>query len=126
MKVINSFKKKIINLNFQKLTGHSPLFGNSHPLFMCWMTVCFNWLICSMSRVNVVVRLEFSSFRSLTLSSSFAMRSSFLRRHLDAATRLRCRFLSSLIFSWDSMLMGDMGGDEDATLGTVCGSSLIT
>lgn len=52
------------------------------------------------------------------------MRSSLRLRHLDAATRFRCRLRSILMRSCDSMSMGDIGGEVDAM--ECAGSSLMS
>lgn len=111
----------LISLSLLPLKYGTLYTGILQPLFMWSMTCCFSWKTCSFNALMTLPSSVFSPFRFFTLSSSFEMRSSLRLRHLDAATRFRCRFRSNLIFSWVSISMGLMGGE----LGTVCGSSFI-
>uniref|UniRef100_A0A182IYA0 Uncharacterized protein n=1 Tax=Anopheles atroparvus TaxID=41427 RepID=A0A182IYA0_ANOAO len=58
---------------------------------------------------------------TVAVAVTFEMRSSFRRRHLEAATRFRRRFRSSLMRSCESMSIGLIGGDW--LLEVACGSS---
>ena len=86
------------------------------------MICCFSFITCSRRLVAVEDKSLFCPFSSATRVSNREIRSSFRERHFCAATRFLARFLSSLIRSWDSMLIGDRGGEE-LRQGTVWGSS---
>lgn len=92
------------------------------PLLTCSTICCLSFITCSRRLVAVVNKSLFCPFKSLTRSSRRDIRSSFRVRHFRAATLFRARFLSSLILSWDSMLIGERGGEE-LRHGTVWGSS---
>merc|ERR1740129_1576916 len=53
-----------------------------------------------------VLKFLLFSLRSLTLTSNWEILSNFLFLHLEAARRFLNLFLSNLIFSWDSILIG--------------------
>lgn len=70
-----------------------------HPLLTWFMTFCLSCATCSLSMLAVDASSEFCAFKVFTFSSSRAIRSSFLFRHLEAAMRFLMRFLSALIRS---------------------------
>jgi len=77
---------------------------------MCSIKSCLSLTTWSLSLAIAMRRSLFSPLICLTFSSSFAIFSNFLLRHLDAASLFLALFLSNLIFSWSCMSIGLTAG----------------
>lgn len=97
------------------------------PLFKCCTMIAFRFSICFFWLWALVSRSLFCCVRSCTSFSSFFINCSFLSRHFLAASRLRARFLSILIFNLSfSEQFDDVGIStllaEDGAWGMYCWS----